>query len=78
MKTDDATKHVAAMVATYFEQGGQCLHLNTFDASTLREAMSHPEKYPDLQVRVCGWNVLWNNLSKEEQIHFLRTCEAQE
>lgn len=78
MKTEDATKHVAAMVATYFEQGGQCLHLNTFDASTLREAMAHPEKYPDLQVRVCGWNVLWNNLSKEEQIHFLRTCEAQE
>lgn len=78
MQHDVAAKHIAAIIATYFEQGGQCLHLNTFDASTLREAMSHPEKYPDLQVRVCGWNVLWSNLSKEEQIHFLRTCEAQE
>jgi len=41
-------------------------------------AMAHPEKYPDLQVRVCGWNVRWADLSKEERIHFLKTAEAQE
>lgn len=38
----------------------------------------HPERYADLQVRVCGWNVLWNDLSKAEQMHFLATAEAQE
>ena len=78
MKHADAAKNIAAMLAAYFERGGQCIHVNTFDAATLRDAMAHPEKYPDLQVRVCGWNVLWNNLSKEEQHHFLKTCEAQE
>ena len=36
------------------------------------------EKYPDLQVRVCGWNVRWNSLSRWEQEHFLRTALAQE
>ena len=78
MKREDATRHIVAMISTYFERGGQCLHLNTFDSETLREAMAHPGKFPDLQVRVCGWNVLWNDLSKEEQVHFLKTCEAQE
>jgi len=78
MKREDATKHIASILASYFNRGGQCLHLNTFDAATLREAMAHPEKHPDLQVRVCGWNVFWNDLSREEQFHFLKTCETQE
>ena len=47
-------------------------------AALLRDAMAHPEKYPDLQVRVCGWNVRWNSLSRWEQEHFLRTALAQE
>ena len=40
--------------------------------------MAHPENYPDLQVRVCGWNVRWVDLSRPEQLHFLATAEAQE
>ena len=33
---------------------------------------------PDLQVRVCGWNVRWNDLSAAEEQHFVATAEAQE
>jgi len=32
----------------------------------------------DLQVRVCGWNVRWNDLSKLEQDMFIKTAEGQE
>ena len=69
---------IADVIATYFDRGGQCLHLNCFDSKTLREAKAHPERYPDLQVRVCGWNVRWTDLSSAEQDHFIATAEAQE
>ena len=68
---------IAAFLRSYFEMGGQSIHLNCFDPSTLRDAMAHPENYPELQVRVCGWNVRWNDLSRREQLHFLATAEAQ-
>ncbi len=69
---------IAALLRTYFRAGGQSIHVNCFDAALLRDAMAHPERYADLQVRVCGWNVLWNNLSRREQEHFLATAAAQE
>ena len=73
-----AAQDIATVLATYFKRGGQCIHLNCFDSSLLREATAHPEKYPDLQVRVCGWNVRWADLSPQEKLHFIATAEAQE
>ena len=77
-KGPTGARDIAAIVATYFERGGQCLHLNCLDAQTLRDAQAHPDRYPDLQIRVCGWNVRWNDLSKVEQDHFIVTAETQE
>lgn len=77
-RSPNGAAQVADVIRTYFAQGGQCLHLNCFDAAMLRDALAHPEKYSDLQVRVCGWNVRWNDLSKAEQLHFIKTAEAQE
>ena len=77
-KRTTAAEDIATVLATYFKRGGQCLHLNCFDSALLREATAHPEKYPDLQVRVCGWNVRWNDLSPQEKRHFIATAEAQE
>ena len=48
----------------------------SFDAETLRDAQKHPERYEDLQIRVCGWNVLWNNINKKEQDGFIRQAES--
>ena len=45
-------------------------------ADELRKAQREPEKYRDLQIRVCGWNVLWNSLTKEEQDFYIRQAEA--
>ena len=47
-----------------------------FDAQTLRDAQENPEKYQDLQIRVSGWNVLWNNINKVEQDGFIRQAES--
>ncbi len=63
------------VMRTYMDKGGQSMHFNIFNAEMLREAQLHPEKYENLQVRVCGWNVLWNNMSKEEQDAYILRAE---
>ena len=65
-----------ALVQVYFEKGGCALNLNVFDVNTYRDAQAHPEKYENLQVRLCGWNVRWNDLCKDEQDAFIRRAEA--
>ncbi len=64
-----------SVLRTYMDKGGQSVHFNIFDASVLRDAQAHPEKYENLQVRVCGWNVLWNNLPKTEQDAYILRAE---
>ena len=65
-----------AVLDTYRRQGGMSLQFNLFDAATLEDARIHPERYRNLQVRVCGWNVLWNNLSPAEQEMYLVRARA--
>lgn len=69
---DDGLEAMYALLITFLKRGGHAMHINVFDAETLRKAQKEPEKYRDLQIRVCGWNVLWNNISKEEQDGFIR------
>ena len=66
------------LIETYFELGGRCIQFNVFDAATLRAAQENPEKYASLQVRVCGWNVFFNHLSRAEQDEFIRQAEHEE
>ena len=60
-----------ATLKTYFESGGFAVHYNVLDVETLKDAKAHPEKYPNLQVRLCGWNVLFNSLSEKEKNEFI-------
>ena len=64
------------LLMTYVDQGGHALQINVLSADELRKAQKEPGKYQDLQIRVCGWNVLWNTLNKEEQDYFIRQAEA--
>ena len=64
------------LLMTYLELGGMSLQFNLLDSAALRDAQKHPERYASLQVRVCGWNVLWNDLTKEEQDAYLARSEA--
>ena len=63
------------MLDAYVADGGHHLNVNVFNRETLLDAQKHPEKYQNLQVRVCGWNVLWNNLSTDEQNAYIRRAE---
>ena len=72
----DGVEKVAHLVKFFIERGGHQLQINTINRETLMDAQAHPEKYQDLQIRVCGWNVLWNNICKEEQDGFIRQAEA--
>ena len=65
-----------SVLDTYMKRGGASIHFNIFDADMLREAQKHPEKYEGLQVRVCGWNTLWNNMSRNEQEAYIKRAEA--
>ena len=68
---------LATLVRTYFKMGGHSIQGNIFDAGVLRDAQAHPEKYQTLQVRVCGWNVYFVNLSRVEQDLFIAQAELR-
>ena len=76
VKVEDGHEAMYGLLMTFIKRGGHAMHINVFDADTLRDAQAHPKKYQDLQIRVCGWNVLWNNINKEEQDGFIRQAEA--
>lgn len=55
------------LISAYMKKHGIAIHFNIFDAGVLEDAQKHPERYAGLQVRVCGWNIRFNDLSKKEQ-----------
>ena len=64
------------MLDAYVADGGYHLNVNVFSRETLLDAQQHPERYRNLQVRVCGWNVLWNDLSRREQDAYIKRCAS--
>ena len=54
-------------IYSHFAKGGRQIHFNIFNAETLIDAKEHPEKYQNLQIRVCGWNVHFVELNAKEQ-----------
>lgn len=62
---------LVSTLKTYFDKGGFSVHYNVLDTDTLKDAMEHPQRYPNLQVRLCGWNVLFSSLSECEKAEFI-------
>lgn len=72
---EDGIKSTASLIKTHMKLGGFAIQINAFDPKILRAAQKMPEKYSTLQVRRCGWNVYFNELSREEQNEFIKQAE---
>jgi formate C-acetyltransferase len=72
---DDGLQVMKTLVRLFHKNGGSVIQFTVFSAEELRDAQAHPEKYENLQVRVCGWNVRWNDLSRAEQDAYIRRAE---
>lgn len=73
---DEGLQILKALLMTYVKGGGMSLQFNVFNTDTLKDAQKHPENYKNLQVRVCGWNVLWNNMCAAEQNAYIKCAES--
>jgi len=72
---DDGLDAFYGILMTYMKKGGFAMHGNVFSSADLRAAQADPEKYKNLQVRVCGWNAYFVNLTKAEQDEFIKQAD---
>ena len=76
VRGNEGLEILMSLIRNFIAHGGSGIQFNIFDATVLRDAQANPEKYANLQVRVCGWNVRFIHLEPEAQETFIRQAEA--